>query len=165
MLRREGLYAAEDIAAGVPLLDYAGKVSVTVGDEYDTNKSSYLLNIFKDEDAGVYVDIDAARCGNEGRFVNDFHGTGATRPNAQFWPYFDTTTGEKRMAIKTIRPLQTARRFWSIMEVRTSKRTRRMTVICTTATRSLRWRRSQGQKEALRQGERRRGEEEGKEVK
>jgi SET domain-containing protein len=99
-----GLYACEDIAAGVPLLDYAGKVSVVVGDEHDTNRSSYLLNLFKDEEAGVYVDIDAARCGNEGRFVNDFRGTGM-KPNAQFWPYFDSVTGEKRMAVKSIAPI------------------------------------------------------------
>ena len=55
---------------------------------------------------GVFVDIDAASCGNEGRFVNDYHGTGATKPNAQFWPYFDPITGEKRMAIKTIASIE-----------------------------------------------------------
>ena len=52
----------------------------------------------------MYVDIDAAQCGNEGRFVNDFHGTGLT-PNAQFWPYYDSVTGEKRMAVKSIAPI------------------------------------------------------------
>ena len=36
----------------------------------------------------MYVDIDAATCGNEARFVNDYHGTGGT-PNAQFWPYVE----------------------------------------------------------------------------
>ena len=46
------------------------------------------------------MDIDAQAAGNEGRFVNDFHGTGAT-PNAQFWPYYDQITGERRMAIKS----------------------------------------------------------------
>ena len=77
---------------------------MVVGEEPDTNRSSFLLNLFKDDEAGVYIDIDAARCGNEGRFVNDYHGT-AERPNAQFWPYFDVTTGEKRIAVKTIRPI------------------------------------------------------------
>lgn len=55
---------------------------------------------------GVFIDIDASRCGNESRFVNDFHGTGLT-PNAQFWQYFDNKTGEKRMAIKSIAPIPT----------------------------------------------------------
>jgi len=100
----EGLFAGEDIEVGTPLLDYAGKVSVVVGEESDTNRSSYLLNIFTDEEQAVYVDIDASRAGNESRFINDFHGTGQ-QPNSQFWPYYDETTGEKRMAIKTIKPI------------------------------------------------------------
>jgi len=100
-----GLYAGEDIPAGAHLLDYCGKISVVVGEEPDSNRSSFLLNLFKEDEAGVYIDIDAARCGNEGRFVNDYHGTGASGPNAQFWPYFDVTTGEKRMSIKSIAPL------------------------------------------------------------
>ena len=53
----------------------------------------------------MYVDIDAANCGNESRFVNDYHGTGASGPNAQFWQYFDEKTGERRMAVKTIQPI------------------------------------------------------------
>ena len=28
---------------------------------------------------------------------------GADAPNCQFWPYYDTVTGEKRIGIKTIR--------------------------------------------------------------
>ena len=99
-----GLYMGEDVEKGVALLDYAGKVNVVVGEETDTSKSSYLLNIFTDEEQGVYVDIDASRAGNESRFINDFHGTGLTA-NSQFWPYFDPVTGEKRMAIKTIKPI------------------------------------------------------------
>ena len=84
----------------MPLLDYAGKISIVADEDHDTNKSSFIL--FKDEEAGVFVDIDAASCGNEGRFVNDYHGTGVVKPNAQFWPYFDPITGEKRMAIKCV---------------------------------------------------------------
>ena len=37
----------------------------------------------------------------QARFLNDFHGSGK-QPNAQFWPYFDERTGEKRMGVKTI---------------------------------------------------------------
>ena len=86
------------------LFDYAGHVRVVVGEELDTSTSSYLLNLFTDEDASVYIDIDAARAGNEARFLNDYHGTGCS-PNAQFWPYFDERTGEKRMGVKTIAPI------------------------------------------------------------
>ena len=55
---------------------------VVIGNEHDTSTSSYLLNIFTDEEVGAYIDIDASQCGNEARFVNDFHGTGADGPNA-----------------------------------------------------------------------------------
>ena len=98
-----GLVALEPIAKGEKLLDYAGKVAITHGQEHDTSKSSYLLNLFTDDEAGVWVDIDAASAGNEARFLNDWHGhPDQSKPNCQFWPYFDEQTGEKRMAIKTI---------------------------------------------------------------
>ena len=58
---------------------------VVIGNEHDTSTSSYLLNIFTDEEVGAYIDIDASQCGNEARFVNDFHGTGADGPNAQVY--------------------------------------------------------------------------------
>jgi len=45
----------------------AGQVSITLGDEHDTNKSSYLLNLFTSEEHALYIDVDAARAGNEVR--------------------------------------------------------------------------------------------------
>ncbi|KAL1521246.1 hypothetical protein AB1Y20_020917 [Prymnesium parvum] len=99
-----GLFASENIDKGVVLLDYAGRISVVVGEESDVNRSSYLLNMFTDEEHSVYVDIDASQIGNEARFINDYHGTGQPA-NSQFWPYFDEHTGEKRMSIKTIKPV------------------------------------------------------------
>ena len=103
-----GLYAGEDIEKGAFLLDYAGFVSITLGDEHDTNKSSFLLNLFNSEEHMVYIDVDAARAGNEARFLNDFHGVpGIDAPNCQFWPYYDNVTGEKRIGIKTIREVAT----------------------------------------------------------
>jgi hypothetical protein len=42
-------------------------VSITLGDEHDTNKSSYLLNLFHSEEHMLYIDVDAARAGNEVR--------------------------------------------------------------------------------------------------
>lgn len=51
-------------------------MSVVVGEESDTSRSSFLLNMFTDEEHSVYVDIDASQAGNEARFINDFHGTG-----------------------------------------------------------------------------------------
>ena len=60
------------------------------------------------EDKMVYIDVDAARAGNEARFLNDFHGVpGIDAPNCQFWPYYDNVTGEKRIGIKTIREVAT----------------------------------------------------------
>lgn len=47
-----------------------------MGEESDTSRSSFLLNMFTDEEHSVYVDIDASQAGNEARFINDFHGTG-----------------------------------------------------------------------------------------
>jgi len=56
--------------------------------------------------ADIYIDIDAARAGSEARFLNDFHGhPTAERPNCQFWPYYDEVTGERRMGVKTIEPV------------------------------------------------------------
>ena len=40
-----GLYAAEDIPTGVPLLDYAGKISIVADEDHDTNKSSFILSL------------------------------------------------------------------------------------------------------------------------
>ena len=37
------------------LFDYAGHVRVVVGEELDTSTSSYLLNLFTDEDASVFT--------------------------------------------------------------------------------------------------------------
>ena len=95
------LVAGEYIPAGERLIDYAGQVCVelahaaggargvaadgAVGARGDGgglgaagfNRSSYLLNIYSNKEEGVYIDIDAERCGNESRFANDYRGTGA----------------------------------------------------------------------------------------
>eukprot|EP00967_Tisochrysis_lutea_P060079 scaffold76740_cov28-Tisochrysis_lutea.AAC.1 len=97
-------YAGEEIPKGEELFDYTGHVRLVACAEHDTSTSSYLLNLFTHEESQVFIDIDAARAGNESRFLNDHHGI-CNAPNAQFWPYFDITSGEKRMAVKTIAPI------------------------------------------------------------
>ncbi|KAJ3317006.1 hypothetical protein HDU93_004217, partial [Gonapodya sp. JEL0774] len=48
---------------------------------------------------GLYeVCIDAAQCGNEARFVNDYRGV-AIKPNAEFRTYVDISTGNHRLGI------------------------------------------------------------------
>jgi len=106
-----GLFAAEPIPKDAALFDYAGHVQVVVGDDKDTSRSSYLLNLFTHDGSvsggkTVHIDIDAAKAGNEARFLNDFHGTGKT-PNAQFFHYVDQNTGEKRISVKTLRAINT----------------------------------------------------------
>ena len=64
-----GLFADEDIEVGAVLFDYTGHVRVVVGDEHDTCTSSYLLNLFTDEESSVFIDIDAAHSGNEARLL------------------------------------------------------------------------------------------------
>ena len=78
------LVAGEDVPAGARLCEYAGDIHVEIAQRggeraSEFNRSSYLLNLYTNEDEGVYIDIDAADAGNEARFVNDHNGTGASR--------------------------------------------------------------------------------------
>jgi len=47
-----GLYAAEAVDKGTIILNYTGRIAVTTADDHDTNKSSYLLTLFHDEESG-----------------------------------------------------------------------------------------------------------------
>ena len=60
----------------------------------DHESSDY--DLWLDRDANVAV--DAARTGNEARFVNDYRGTGR-RPNAEFRECWDVRRGERVMAV------------------------------------------------------------------
>ncbi|OAA70526.1 SET domain protein [Cordyceps fumosorosea ARSEF 2679] len=73
---QRGLFAARDLAPGSLVLAYLGRVHSTAGADA---ASDYDLWLDRDADAAV----DAARQGNEARFVNDYRGV-AERPNAEF---------------------------------------------------------------------------------
>jgi hypothetical protein len=70
---QHGLFAARKLAAGTHVCDYRGVVTLT---EDESKTSEYTL--------------DAEKSGNEGRFVNDFRGTGAgKKANVRFASYTD----------------------------------------------------------------------------
>jgi hypothetical protein len=56
--------------------------------------SDYDLSLDRDHDLA----IDAARAGNEARFVNDYRGVKA-RPNAEFRECWDARRGERGMGV------------------------------------------------------------------
>ncbi|KAH6605872.1 hypothetical protein Trco_005025 [Trichoderma cornu-damae] len=73
-----GLFAAQNIAPGELILAYLGRLH---GRGTTSEESDYDLWL----DREVDVAVDAAREGNEGRFVNDYRGIGGReRANARF---------------------------------------------------------------------------------
>ncbi|OAA42374.1 nucleoporin SONB [Beauveria brongniartii RCEF 3172] len=92
-----GLFAARHLAPGTLILAYLGRVhtgggSVVVAAAAAAagEKSDYDLWLDREAD----VAVDAATCGNEARFVNDYRGVGPARPNAEFRPAFCERWGE-----------------------------------------------------------------------
>ncbi|KAF4122689.1 SET protein [Geosmithia morbida] len=75
---QRGLFATRDLKPGAFILPYLGRVHSSGPADTDP-QSDY--DLWLDKEAGVAV--DAARQGNEGRFVNDYRGV-ADRPNAEF---------------------------------------------------------------------------------
>ncbi|KOS17406.1 hypothetical protein ESCO_006488 [Escovopsis weberi] len=88
---QHGLFAARDLAPGAFVLAYLGRVhgpgTADAGSDYD---------LWLDREAGVAV--DAARGGNEARFVNDYRGV-RERPNAVFGNAFCERWGEVCVAV------------------------------------------------------------------
>ncbi|KLU92172.1 hypothetical protein MAPG_11118 [Magnaporthiopsis poae ATCC 64411] len=94
---QRGLFAARRLEPGALILPYLGEVHPgTVGVDDDAEhqpqqqhshaESDYDLWLSRDAD----VAVDAARCGNEARFVNDYRGVpGAERANAEFREVWD----------------------------------------------------------------------------
>lgn len=72
-----GLFAAQHLPAGSFILPYIGLVHTR--EEADPT-SDYDLSLNRFTGVGV----DATKMGNEARFVNDYRGTGASGPNAEF---------------------------------------------------------------------------------
>lgn len=74
---QSGLFAAQHLQAGSLILPYIGLVHSR--EEADPT-SDYDLSLNRFTGVGV----DATKMGNEARFVNDYRGTGASGPNAEF---------------------------------------------------------------------------------
>lgn len=91
---QRGLFAARRLEPGALVLPYLGEVHPGTVDDDDHQRrqqhshaeSDYDLWLSRDAD----VAVDAARCGNEARFVNDYRGVpGAVRANAEFREIWD----------------------------------------------------------------------------
>ncbi|KAG9228818.1 hypothetical protein BJ875DRAFT_434648 [Amylocarpus encephaloides] len=90
---QSGLFAASELKPGTLILRYLGEVH-TSGRNDKHADSDYDLSL--DRDLGV--GIDAAKRGNEGRFVNDYRGV-AMGPNAEFREVWDVGRGERGMGV------------------------------------------------------------------
>lgn len=88
-----GLFAARDLQPGELIVPYLGEVhSGAAADP----ASDYDLWLDREGD----VAVDAARTGNEARFVNDYRGVpGARRPNAEFRDVWWEDLGERGMGV------------------------------------------------------------------
>lgn len=73
-----GLYALKHLAPDTLILPYIGRLH-TNNDQDTDPSSSYDISL--DRDLGLA--LDAAKAGNEARFVNDYRGI-AEKPNAEF---------------------------------------------------------------------------------
>jgi nuclear pore complex protein Nup98-Nup96 len=76
---QRGLFAARDLKPGSFVVAYLGRVHD--GGPQGTTDAESDYDLWLDRDKGLAV--DAARAGNEARFVNDYRGV-RPRPNAQF---------------------------------------------------------------------------------
>ncbi|KAJ4416228.1 hypothetical protein N0V82_006900 [Gnomoniopsis sp. IMI 355080] len=89
-----GLFAARTLEPGSLILPYMGELHPA--DAAAHSSSDYDLWLDRSSD----VAVDAARMGNEARFVNDYRGVpGALRANAEFGEVWDLRRGEKGMAV------------------------------------------------------------------
>lgn len=89
-----GLFATRALPAGSLILPYVGELHPA--DAAAHSSSDYDLWLDRSGD----VAVDAARMGNEARFVNDYRGVpGVVRPNAEFGEVWDVRRGEKGMAV------------------------------------------------------------------
>ncbi|KAI8823538.1 uncharacterized protein EV422DRAFT_359422 [Fimicolochytrium jonesii] len=93
-----GLFAARQIKQFQFIVDYVGVIRLT--SEIPANLT-YTLSFHGN------LSVDASIRGNEGRFINDWHGI-ASRPNAAFDTYRDVETGQVRVGAfslnRTIEP-------------------------------------------------------------
>lgn len=88
-----GLFAAQHLAPGSVIIDYLGFVHSSRDAD---PQSDYDLSL--DRDLGIGV--DAARMGNEARFINDYRGIRGAGPNAEFVERL--VNGERRMSVRVL---------------------------------------------------------------
>ncbi|KAI9736559.1 MAG: hypothetical protein M1818_006070 [Claussenomyces sp. TS43310] len=102
---QSGLFAARHLKPGTLILAYLGAIHGPSGPaDADANadgNSDYDLAL--DRDAGLA--IDAARAGNEARFINDYRGV-APRPNAEFRDAWDPARRLRGVAVCVLPPVQ-----------------------------------------------------------
>ncbi|KAI1434233.1 hypothetical protein GGR50DRAFT_663543, partial [Xylaria sp. CBS 124048] len=90
-----GLFAVRHLEPGTFILPYYGLVHSSLPPHsLAHDKSDYDLWLNKDAN----VAVDAAKAGNEARFVNDYRGVGE-RPNAEFRQCWDIRSGQQCMAV------------------------------------------------------------------
>ncbi|KAK7953713.1 SET domain-containing protein [Apiospora saccharicola] len=92
-----GLFATRNLAPGSLILPYYGIVHSDLAlpqDRSEHEKSDYDLRIDRD----ACLAVDAAKSGNEARFVNDYRGV-RDRPNADFRECWDLRLKQKSMAV------------------------------------------------------------------
>ncbi|KAI1301042.1 hypothetical protein F5Y03DRAFT_218147 [Xylaria venustula] len=92
---QSGLFAARHLEPGTLILPYYGIVhSALPPHSLGHEKSDYDLWLSREAD----VAVDAAKAGNEARFVNDYRGV-RERPNAEFKQCWDLRSGQQCMAV------------------------------------------------------------------
>lgn len=95
-----GLFATKDLKPGTFILQYLGEIhaslasSISDADIDPHAHSNYDLSLDREHGIG----IDAAKMGNEARFINDYRGI-AERPNAEFKEIWDERRKERGMAV------------------------------------------------------------------
>ncbi|KAI0547985.1 hypothetical protein F4679DRAFT_552157 [Xylaria curta] len=90
-----GLFAARNLEPGTLILPYYGLVHSSLPPHsLAHDKSDY--DLWLNREAGVAV--DAAKAGNEARFINDYRGVGE-RPNAEFRQCWDARSGQQCMGV------------------------------------------------------------------
>lgn len=100
---QNGLFAARDLKPGEVIVAYLGEVHPGGRDGSDEGHAMSDYDLWLDRNAGVAV--DAARSGNEARFINDYRGVPGLvqkRPNAEFRTVWDDGRGEMVMAVSVL---------------------------------------------------------------
>jgi len=89
-----GLFALSRLPRNSFLLDYLGQCHL---DSESNSTSNYDLSLERSTDGLTSVSIDAQRCGNLARFINDYRGTQEGSANVDFRIRTATVNGQERV--------------------------------------------------------------------